>query len=54
MQHGYWRIGPATFGRDTDFASEEEDFGFAYMRISKFQIVYEWRKGWKELSVAWG
>ncbi|MCK9569735.1 hypothetical protein M0R72_12400 [Candidatus Pacearchaeota archaeon] len=51
---GYWRLGPATFGRDTDFAREAENFEFAYMRIWKFQIVCEWRIGWKELSFAWG
>lgn len=54
MPRGYWHIGPATVGRDTDSSLADGNFEFAYMRISKFQIVVEWKKGWKELSFAWG
>jgi hypothetical protein len=53
MVRGYWRLGPATFGRDMSFG-EDPNYEFAYMRIGKFQIVAEWRSGWKELSFAWG
>jgi len=50
---GYWRIGPAIFGRDTDI-SQENEIEIAYMRLGKFQIVCEWRTGWHEISMAWG
>lgn len=53
----YWSFGPIHIGHDTDTDIkdiEQDEFEFWSLRISKFQIVYEWNPRWKELSLAWG